>query len=76
MENAGTVSIFSRSIADRGLRYLSYYGDGDSKSFASVENIYEGAVVKKFECIDHYQKRVGNSSGALRTSDVSLCETW
>ena len=45
MENAGAVSIFSRSIVARGLRYLSYYGDGDSKSFASVENIYEGQKV-------------------------------
>ena len=57
MVNADAVSIFSRSIEDRGLRYLFYYGDGDNKSFASVENIYEGAVVKKFECTGHYQKK-------------------
>ena len=70
MENAGAVSIFSRSVVDRGLRSLSYYGDGDSKSFASVENIYEGAVVKKFECIGHYQKRVGNRLRKLKKSGL------
>ena len=49
-----------------------------SKSFASVQNIYEGAVVKKFECIGpqttcvklsvigHYQKRVGSRLRKLK----------
>ena len=66
MENDGDVSICSRSIENRGLRYLFYYGDGDSKSFASFQNIYEGAVVKTFECIGHYPKRVGNRLRKLK----------
>ena len=54
------------SLENYGLRYLNYYGDGNSKSFQSVENVYEGAQVVKYECIWHYQKRVGNRLRKLR----------
>ena len=57
---------FKRSLENYGLRYLNYYGDGDSKSFQSVENVYEGAKVVRYECIWHYQKRVGNRLRKLR----------
>ena len=56
MESTGALSIFKRSLENYGLRYLNYCGDGDSKSFQSVENVYEGAKVVKYECIGHYQK--------------------
>ena len=46
------------------MRNLIYYGDGDSKSFQSVENIYEGVI--KFECIGHYQKEVDNRLRKLK----------
>ena len=55
MESSGAVSIFSPSSKERGLRYLNYYGDGDSKSFQNVEYIHEGVTITKYECIDHYQ---------------------
>lgn len=59
MEVAGAKRIFERSIAKNGLRITEYYGDGDSKSFASVKGTYEGITVKKMECVGHVQKRVG-----------------
>ena len=66
MESTGALSIFKRSLENYGLRYLNYYGEGDSKSFPSVENVYEGAKVVKYECIGNYQKRVGNRLRKLR----------
>ena len=67
MEKAGSVSIFQRSIEKNGLRYTTFYGDGDSKSFNAVENIYgDDYPVIKQECIGHYQKRVGNRLRKLR----------
>ena len=66
MEKAGSVSIFQRSIKN-GLRYTTFYGDGDTKSFNAVENIYgDDSPVIKRECIGHYQKRVGNRLRKLR----------
>ena len=67
MEKAGSVSIFQRSIEKNGLRYTTFYGDGDSKSFNAVENIYgDDYPVIKQECIGHYQKRLGNRLRKLR----------
>ena len=42
-----------------GLRYMDYYGDGDSKSYMQVRNVYPGMEITKYECIGHVQKRVG-----------------
>ena len=39
---------------------MQFLGDGDSKSFPAVEDIYEGVKVKKLGCIGHIRKRVGN----------------
>lgn len=60
METAGAEKIFKQSIEKHSLYYTSFYGDGDSKAFPAVEKVY-GPVKKvtKFECIGHYQKRVG-----------------
>ena len=56
----GGVSIFSRSEANYQLWYLNFYGDGDSKIFSSVQNIYPGHQVIKYECIGHVQKGMRN----------------
>ena len=66
METEGVIRIFQRSIEKRRGRYLSYYGDGDSKAFSSVENIYDDVTVVKYECVGHYQKRVGCRLRALK----------
>ena len=60
MEAVGAPSMFDRSIEKHGLRYTRFYGDGDSKSFDEVKNMYDGVVVEKQECVGHVQKRVGN----------------
>ena len=66
MERTGAVKMFERSLQNYGLRYLKFYGDGDSKGFNAVESICEGVKVAKLECIGHYQKRVGNRLRKLR----------
>ena len=60
MEVSRTKSILERSIAKSGLCYTEFLGDGDTKSFAAVENTYHGIQVKKLECIGGVQKRIGN----------------
>ena len=40
MEQEGAKRIFGRPEENRGLKYTHFYGDGDSKSFKVVENIY------------------------------------
>ena len=66
MEVTGTKLMFQRSIEKYQLRYTRFYGDGDSKSFSAVENIYEGHRVKKLECVGHVQKRVGTRLRKLK----------
>ena len=60
MEVAGATTIFGRSMEKHNLRYTHFYGDGDSKSYEKVKNLYTDLVVEKFECVGHIQKRVGN----------------
>lgn len=50
---------FERSEATRSLKYVDYYGDGDSNSNATVKDIYGKNSVRKLECIGRVQKRVG-----------------
>ncbi|GFV50271.1 uncharacterized protein TNCV_621811 [Trichonephila clavipes] len=57
---------FERSEANRSLRYTSYYGDGDSKAFKNVKDIYGYDSVVKYECIGHVQKRVGSRLRKLK----------
>ena len=63
MEPEGAQRIFKRSKEKHSLTYSHCYGDGDSKSFSSVENIYKDDNIKviKYECIGHVQKRVGTA---------------
>ena len=59
MEVEGAKRIFGHSIEKRNLRYTEYYGGGDSKAYEAVKSIYGlYCVIKKLECIRHYQKRV------------------
>lgn len=47
--------IFERSEEKYKLRYIEYYGDGDSKGFNGVEKIYidKGFKVVKKECVGY-----------------------
>ena len=59
METAGATKIFSSSKEKYGLYYTSFYGDGDSKAYPAVKDIYGPSKPgKTFECHGHYQKRV------------------
>ena len=40
MEVEGIVAIYNRSILNNSLRYIDFYGDGDTKSFKNIENTY------------------------------------
>ncbi|GFY20291.1 uncharacterized protein TNCV_209231 [Trichonephila clavipes] len=72
METVGAYRIFERSEANRSLRYTSYYGDGDSKAFNNVKDIYRYDSVVKYECIKHVQKRVGSRLPKLKKSTKGL----
>ena len=67
MEVAGATTIFGRSMEKHNLRYTQFYGDGDSKNYEKVKNLYTDVVVEKFECVGHVQKRLGNR---LRKKEV------
>ncbi|GFU29929.1 uncharacterized protein TNCV_1687011 [Trichonephila clavipes] len=66
MEPARAYRIFKRSEDHRMLRYTDYYGDGDSKAFDAMEDIYGKDSVTKLECIGHIQKRVGTRLRKLK----------
>ena len=53
MESAGVMAIYHRSISKHGLRYTTYLGDGDTKSFQDVveSNPYPGIVIKKLNVL-------------------------
>ena len=61
METAGATKIFGRSVEKHGLYYTSFYGDGDSKAYPAVKEVYKNGhkTITKYECISHYQKGVG-----------------
>lgn len=72
MEQAGTKTIFSRSIDKHSVRYTNLLGDGDTKSFSVVKDIYDGHPVYKSECVGHYQKRIGSRLRRLKKSTKGL----
>jgi hypothetical protein len=68
MEVEGAIKIFGRSVINRNLRYTTYIGDGDTKSYQRVvaSNPYPGFEIKKAECVGHVQKRCGARLRTLR----------
>ena len=58
MESVVTKRIFDHSTSKNNLRYVDFLGDGDSKSFSCVKDVYPGFKVKKLECVGHFQKHV------------------
>ena len=71
MEAAGAQRIFKHSIEERGAHY---YGDGNSTAYSSVRLIYPGIMVKEFECIGHYQNRLGTRLLKLKKINKGLSE--
>ncbi|GFT33142.1 uncharacterized protein TNCV_1264981 [Trichonephila clavipes] len=72
MEPVGAYRIFERSEDHRMLRYTDYCGDGDSKAFDAVKDIYGKDSVTKLECIGHIQKRVGTRLRKLKSRNKGL----
>ncbi|GFW69175.1 uncharacterized protein TNCV_1819291 [Trichonephila clavipes] len=56
MEAVGVFRISERSLIKRDLQHTEYYGDGDSKGFLQVMDIYGENSVTKLEYIGHIQK--------------------
>ena len=72
METEGVKRIFQRSENERNLQYTEYFGDGDSKAYAEVENVYDGIHVEKTECVGHVQKRVGTALRKLKKENKGI----
>ncbi|GFS69342.1 uncharacterized protein TNCV_4011521 [Trichonephila clavipes] len=72
METVGAYRIFERSENHRNMQYTDYYGDGDSKAYESVKNMYAHNTDNTLECIAHVRKRVGSHLRKLRKSVKGL----
>ena len=72
METEGVKRIFQRSENERNLQYTEYFGDGDSKAYAEVQNMYDGVHVVKKECVGHVQKRVGTALRKLKKENKGI----
>ncbi|GFT68070.1 uncharacterized protein TNCV_1538671 [Trichonephila clavipes] len=72
MEAVGAFRIFEWPLIKRDLQYTKYYGDGDSKGFLQVKDIYGENSVTKRECIGHIQKGVGSRLRKLKKNTKGL----
>lgn len=62
MEIDGAIEMFKRSKDLHGVKYLSYIGDGDCKTYKDIiesQPYGENITVIKKECVGHVQKRMG-----------------
>ena len=50
MEAAGAKIIFERLSVERTARYTEYYGDGDSKAYSEVRNIWGQRSSQIWKC--------------------------
>ncbi|GFX95025.1 hypothetical protein TNCV_3046571 [Trichonephila clavipes] len=76
MEPLGVYRIFERSSEMRKLQYVNFFGDGDSKGYASVKDIYGGymAVIqfnKGFHGLIDILKHFGVTVGVLTSKGFS-----
>ena len=71
METAGASKIFSSSKEKHGRYYAAFYGDGDSKAYPAVRDIFGPTKsIRKFECAGHYQKCAGSKLLNLKTKNT------
>lgn len=66
MERQGTVDVYSRSVRQNKLQYVTMISDGDCKNHARVEELKpygDDVSIVKEDCVGHVQKRMG---GQLR----------
>ncbi|GFV76255.1 hypothetical protein TNCV_4673441 [Trichonephila clavipes] len=78
METVGmVVRIFQRSLSHRSVRYTSYIGDGDSKTFSSItaSNPYEKiSQFQKLNVLDMFKKRMGTRLRKLKQMSSKLSD--
>lgn len=74
MEPDAIVEMFSRSESTYNVRYAYYIGDGDSKTYKSIQDAkpYGDFPVTKKECIGHVQKRIGTRLRNLKKEAKNL----
>ena len=75
MQMDAAVEMFSRSEELHTIRYSSYIGDGDSKTFKSIfesRPYGEDYTVLKKECVGHIQKRMGARLRKLKKGTKGL----
>lgn len=63
MEVDGVIEMFARSEELHNVKYATYVGDGDTKTFKSLLETHpygEELIVKKSECVGHVKKRMGS----------------
>lgn len=76
MEVDGMIRIFSRSEKTRGIKFVKYIGDGDTKTFHSVCDAkpYGDIAIEKVECVGHIQKRMGTRLRKLKQEKKKLSD--
>lgn len=63
MEKEAAIRMWSRSVVQKGLRYISIISDGDAKTVSEIHALdpYPGVKVEKHECVNHVGKRFGTA---------------
>jgi len=62
MESQGTVDIYSQSVRQNKLRYVTVISDGDCKNHARVKELKpygDDVYIVKEDCVGHVQNRMG-----------------
>ena len=80
MEVDAITKMFQNSEEKYGVKYTTFIGDGDSKTFRDIldAKLYRDTViVEKKECIEHVEKRMGTKgqSRALAEKGKENCQT-
>lgn len=74
MEPDGIKQLFRRSVEKYGVKYSTYIGDGDTKTYKELLNAqpYPEFTVAKKECVGHVQKRFGTRLRRLVQQNKAL----
>ncbi|XP_066599703.1 uncharacterized protein [Prorops nasuta] len=74
MEINAITQMFSRSLNKYGVKYLTYIGDGDSKTFNGIINAapYEENTIVEKECVGHVEKRMGTRLRNAKKSNEEI----
>lgn len=69
MELVGMTRMFQRSETKYDVKYVSYIGDGDARTYSAVVSAQpygKDQTVSKIECVGHIQKRMGTRLRKLK----------